>query len=69
MLRETAKRLVLQAPVRRTGRIVSVNSNGTYDLDVLGTRFSGVGSLLGADYRVGQEVAVSVVGGRLVLEE
>ena len=68
MLRTLAQRVVPVAQSRREGRVEAVNNNGTYDITVGGLRFTQVESLLGAEYRVGQGVAVAQVGSRLVIE-
>ena len=68
MLRTLQIRSMAPSKSRRRGTIAVINDNGTYNVTVLGVTFTQIWSLLGAEYRVGQDITVVEIGGRLVIE-
>lgn len=53
----------------RIGRIIGINGNGTYTVDVDGVQFTNVvsGGTWEGDYIVGQTVRVEMLGGQTVI--
>ena len=68
MLKFLAARMAqVQVAAGTVGKIVAVNGNATYDVEIRGKIHQQVGSISGAAYRVGQTVQVIYSFGQVFL--